>query len=371
MTKAEQFMQRALDLARMGSGYTSPNPMVGAVVVKDGRVVGEGYHQACGQAHAEVNALNQAGEKAVGADLYVTLEPCNHTGKIPPCTQKILESGIAHVIMAMADPNPDVTGGGEAFLVSRGIRVTRGILESEALRLNEAFIKHKMTGKPFVTLKMAATMDGRTGTRSRDSRWISGSESRRIVHRMRHEMDAVLIGSGTVQADNPLLTARCGQSPDGRPPKNPIRIVLDSRLSIPDTAHVLAGSSNLSSETFIVTGSGHHQEQKNRLIRPGVRIVESETNSDGIDLAKLMPKLGAMGVGSILIEGGSRVAGSALRSGIVDKIVFFFAPKLTGGDDGIPICSGPGPEFMSECIPLKHLNVEKSGEDVMITGYTG
>jgi len=364
----ETLMKRALALARLGAGYTSPNPMVGAVAVNNGIIVGEGYHQAYGDHHAEVNALNQAGEKAVGGTLYVTLEPCNHTGRTPPCTQKILDSGISQVIMAMSDPNPDVAGGGAAYLISRGVAVINGVCETEARELNEAFITHKITGRPFVTLKVAATLDGRIATRTRDARWVSGPESRHRVHELRHEVDAILVGSGTVHADDPELTARIPSSPDGRSAKDPVRIILDTRLSISDSARVL--HLNSSAETLIVVGKGIFNSRRPPVEKPGVRFLEAETADNRIDLPGLMQQLGAMGIGSVLIEGGSQVAGSALRAGIVDKIIFFYAPKLTGGDDGVPICAGKGPERMADCIHLKKLSMDRTGDDIMVIGYT-
>ncbi|MFZ3049156.1 MAG: bifunctional diaminohydroxyphosphoribosylaminopyrimidine deaminase/5-amino-6-(5-phosphoribosylamino)uracil reductase RibD [Desulfatirhabdiaceae bacterium] len=368
MTNHETLMKHALDLARLGSGYTSPNPMVGAVVVNNEIIVGEGYHQAYGQSHAEVNALNQAGEKALGGTLYVTLEPCNHKGRTPPCTHTILDAGISRVIMAMPDPNPQVAGGGADYLLSRGLTVTSGVCETEARQLNEAFITYKTTGKPFVILKVAATLDGRIATRTRDARWVSGPESRQKVHELRHEFDAILVGAGTIHADNPELTARIPSSPDGRPARDPVRVILDTRLSIADSARILHLDS--SAETLIVVGKQIPVRRRHQIEKPGVRIIEAETVDDRIDLSRLMPQLGAMGIGSVLIEGGSQVAGSALRAGIVDKVVFFYAPKLTGGDDGVPICKGKGAEMMADCIPLKNLSVERTGDDIMVIGYT-
>ena len=250
------FMRMALNLAREGWGYTSPNPMVGAVVVREGMVVGKGFHQMVGGPHAEVHALEEAGESAEGATLYVTLEPCNHLGRTPPCTRRVIESGIRRVVVAMEDPNPDVQGGGNAFLRARGIKVDVGILEDEARKLNEIFITYVTTRQPFVILKCAATLDGRIATRTGDSKWVSGEKSREFVHYLRHGLDGILVGSGTVLADDPSLTTRR----EGRKGVDPIRIILDTRLSIPENARIL----NLDSEaeTILVTGETVSEKRK-------------------------------------------------------------------------------------------------------------
>ncbi len=362
------YMQMALDLAAKGAGYTSPNPMVGAVVVdSDGRIIGKGYHRSVGGPHAEVHAIDDAGPAARGATLFVTLEPCNHFGRTPPCTQKILEAGIAHVVVAMTDPNPRVEGGGNSFLASRGVQITTGVCEEQAKRLNESFIKFITTRRPFVVLKCAATLDGRLATRTGDSRWITGETSRTYVHSLRHEYDAILVGGGTVKADNPRLTTRIPASPDGRKPKDPLRIILDTRLTLPDTAGVLCSESE--AETLIVTGP-IDSRRKNTLTRqPNVRILESPLKDGRIDLNALMGILGNMGVISLFIEGGSRVIAGALAAGIVDKVLFFFAPKISGGDDGVPICQGPGPEFMKDCIPVNSMSVRHFDPDILIEGY--
>lgn len=368
MKTPDAYMQIALELAAKGAGYTSPNPMVGAVVVdSDGRVVGQGYHQSVGGPHAEVHAINDAGLAARGATLFVTLEPCNHVGRTPPCTQKILDAGIAHVVVAMQDPNPVVKGGGNKHLTSRGVRVTTGVCEDQARRLNESFIKYITTRRPFVTLKCAATLDGRLATRTGDSRWVTGEASRAFVHSLRHDYDAILVGVETVKIDNPRLTTRIPASPDGRKSKDPIRIILDTRLTIPDDSNVLHHESD--AETIIVTGP-IDMERRNVLTRnQKVRILESPLQNGLIDLNALMDSLGLMGVTSLLIEGGSRVIAASLAAGIVDKVLFFYAPKILGGDDGVPICKGPGPEFMMDCIPVTAVSVRQFDNDILIEGY--
>lgn len=357
------FMKMALDLAKLGRGYTSPNPMVGALVVKDGKVVGKGYHRALGEAHAEVNAIEDAGPQAIGAILYVTLEPCNHSGRTAPCTQKILKAGIKRVVAAMKDPNPDVKGGGLDYLKKQGIRVTSGICEGQAAKLNEAFIKYVQTHCPFVIVKCAATLDGRIATKTGDSKWVSGKESRVFVHQLRHEIDAIMIGVDTVKIDDPRLTTRLND----RKGKDPQRIILDTHLSIPEEAKVLRLDSD--SDTVIVTGPSVQERKKAAIEKSGVRFYQSPLKDGMIDLDFLMKHLGKSGITSLMIEGGSHVIESSLRFGIVDKIMLFFAPKILGGDNGIPICSGPGPTEMRECIQLKDISVLRFGDDVMIEGY--
>jgi diaminohydroxyphosphoribosylaminopyrimidine deaminase/5-amino-6-(5-phosphoribosylamino)uracil reductase len=358
----EHFMRMALNLAIKGQGYTTPNPMVGAVIVKDGQVVGRGYHRAVGQAHAEVNAIDDAGKKAKGAWLYVNLEPCNHHGRTPPCTRKILDAGIRRVIVAMADPHTKA-GGGAAFLRQHGVDVQVGVCEKQAARLNEAFVKYVSTGRPFVILKCAATLDGRIATRTGDSKWITGEKARRYVHRLRHAVDAIMVGIGTVQADNPSLTTRLG------PKKgvDPIRIVLDTHLSISPDAGILALNSD--ADTILIAGKQAAKAKRKHFQQKRVRIIQQPVKNGQIDLKSLMERLGAEGITSLLIEGGSRVLASALSSGIVDKALFFYAPKILGGDDGIPICRGPGPALMKDSIELKQIRVQRFAEDVMIEGY--
>lgn len=363
----QYFIRKALDLAKKGRGFTSPNPMVGAVVVKDGRIVGEGYHHAAGLPHAEVNALDDAGQAAEGATLYVTLEPCNHTGRTPPCTEKIIRSGIREVVSAMDDPNPSVAGGGHQYLESHGIRVRKGVCESEAARLNEAFIKHSCTGRPFVIVKCAATLDGRIATRTGDARWVTGGASRLHVHRLRHAVDGIMVGINTVRADDPSLTTRLPVKvqPD---PKDPVRIILDTRLSISSNAGILRLDSKAS--TLIICADVVSAKKKAAVERPGVRVLAVATAKDGrIDLALLMTRLGEENITSLLIEGGSRVIASAFAAGIVDKAMFFYAPKILGGDDGIPICAGPGPDSMADCIFLTDIQTRRFDDDILVEGY--
>jgi len=355
-------MKMALELAEQGRGWTSPNPMVGAVIVKDGKVVGKGFHQAAGGPHAEIHALNDAGGKAKGATLYVSLEPCNHTGRTPPCTEAILESGIKRVVAGMRDPDPRVTGGGLGFLESQGVEVSVGVCEDACRRINEAFIKHATTSRPFVILKCAATLDGWIATRSGDSKWITNPLSRQFVHEIRHAVDAIMVGIGTVLKDDPQLTTRL----EGRETKDPLRIVLDTNLSIPEKARMLHLSSD--SGILIVCGDSAPSEKRKRLEEFGIRFLTLDDQEGQIDLAALVQELGKIGITSLLIEGGSRINGSALRAGIVDKVYMFYAPKICGGE-GIPICTGPGVELMEQSINLEDITVHRFEDDVMIEGY--
>ena len=357
------FMETALELAARGAGHTSPNPMVGAVVVKNGEIVGRGWHQKAGGPHAEVHAIDEAGERARGAALFVTLEPCNHVGRTPPCTQKILSAGIAHVVMAMADPNPDVEGGGADFLIRNGVTVETGVCEDQARRLNEIFIKYIRTKRPFVVLKCAATLDGRIATRTGDSKWVTGPASRNYVHELRHRVDAIMVGINTVTTDNPRLTARL----EGKEGVDPVRIILDTNLSIPEEANVLRIAS--AADTIIVTGNAAPSHKRERMEASGAKILVADLKDGRIDLDALMNRLGQMGITSLLIEGGATVAASALKAGIVDKVCFFYAPKILGGDDGVPMCRGAGPELMRHAIPVTDITVRQFDGDVMIEGY--
>lgn len=359
-----EYMQQALSLARRAKGFTSPNPCVGAVVVKDGTIVGNGFHRAAGLPHAEVEALEDAGSKAMDATLYVTLEPCHHFGKTPPCTHKIINAGIKKVVIGCMDPNPLVCGGGLRYLKEKGITVVSGVLETESKRLIEDFswyMQHDQ--RPFVLLKCAATLDGRIATSTGDSKWITNEKSRRHVHRIRHEVDAILVGSGTLHADNPSLTSRI----KGVQTKDPLRIVLDTHLTIREDAVLITQHSN--AKTIIVTGPGVSEEKKNRLGEKGVEFIEIPLKDSRLDLNELMIKLGQMSILSLLIEGGSRVAGSALKEGIVNKVLFFLAPKILGGSDGIPIFKGKGPLWIKDAFNLKDVTFTQFDDDILIEGY--
>ncbi len=360
----QDYMKQAIALARQAKGFTSPNPCVGAVVVKNGEVVGRGYHKAAGLPHAEVEAIDDAGENANGADIYVTLEPCNHFGKTPPCTHKIINAGIKRVKVGCKDPNPFVAGNGIQYLIENGISVDSGILEDETKVLIEDFIWSIQNDKhPFVILKCASTLDGQIATSTGDSKWITNEKSRRFGHQIRHEVDAILIGSGTLHADDPSLTARL----NGQKTKDPIRIILDTHLSIEKEAKILNQESD--AKTIIVTGPNVPETRKAQIRKKNVILMEVGLNEQGLDLNELMIKLGQLSILSLLIEGGGKVSGSALRAGIVNKMLFFLAPKFLGSNDGTSVFNGLGPTLMKDAFELKKMDITRFDDDLLISGY--
>ena len=355
----EKMMKRAIVLARRGLGRTAPNPAVGCVIVKDGAIVGEGWHKKAGTPHAEVHALRLAGEKAHGADVYVTLEPCAHFGKTPPCADALKAAKVARVFVGMVDPNPKVCGKGVLLLRSAGIEVVSPFLEGRCRMLNEPFIKHVSTGLPFVVLKSAMTLDGKIATVSRDSKWITGDKSRLYVHKLRAMLDAIMVGVGTVVSDDPLLTSR---TLGGR---DPLRVVLDSSLRIPLQAQVLH---NYSPARTIVATISDDEAKIARLTGLGAAVLRCREKDARVDLHDLLLKLGGLGVQSLLLEGGGELAGDALRSGLIDKCMFFYAPKLVGGE-GLGPFAGKGPEFMADSFALKNITIKKVGDDILVQGY--
>ena len=367
------FMEIALQLAVKGRGFVSPNPMVGAVVVKDGTIIGKGWHRAYGENHAEVDAIDNAGSKAKGATLYVTLEPCNHFGKTPPCTQKIIDSNIVKVVMAMKDPNTNVAGGGMRYLQDHNIQVISGVCEDKAVKINEFFIKYIITKRPFVTVKCASTFDGMIATKTGNSKWITGAASRRYVHLMRHEYDAILVGIDTVKQDDPSLTVRLGKNTSldrslDTPFIDPIRIVLDTKLSISKDAKLLNLDSN-ARMVIIVTQKNISLEKRLSLEKKGITIIETKLKDNKIDFDKLLDTLGKMGITSLMIEGGSHIIASAFSANIVDKVSFFYAPKILGGSDGISICGGNGPKLIADSINIGNVTVKRFDNDILVEGY--
>ena len=350
----------ACRLARKAAGRTSPNPMVGAVLVRRGEIVGSGYHKIAGGDHAEIIALKQAGAKAKGATLYITLEPCSHHGRTPPCAEALVGSGIKAVVAGMSDPNPLVAGRGFKILRRAGIEVHTGVCESECRDLLEAFSKFITRRVPFVTLKLAATLDGKIAAAGGDSKWISGAESRRLVHRWRNEMDAVLVGAATVRADDPQLTCR---SAGGR---DPYRVVLDRRLRIPLASQLLRQKNR--SKTIIATTANAPAAKVRAIEALGAQVWRLPARDGRVAWQPLLKKLAAHGIVSVLIEGGAAVAASALKQKIVDKIAFFYAPKIVGGD-GRAMIDGLAIDQMARAIELKRLDARKSGNDLLITGY--
>jgi diaminohydroxyphosphoribosylaminopyrimidine deaminase/5-amino-6-(5-phosphoribosylamino)uracil reductase len=356
----EKWMRRALRLAEKGRGRTSPNPMVGAVLVKNGKVVGEGYHAKAGEDHAEIIALRRAGEKARGAILYLNLEPCIHYGKTPPCAPAVIKAKVKRVVIGMKDPNPLVRGRGFESLKRAGLNVDMGIMEKECRRLNEAFCKYIVKKEPFVILKVAATLDGRIATRKGDSKWISGEASRHFVHRLRDQVDGVVVGIGTVLKDDPQLTTRIKKGRD------PYRIILDSQLKIPEEAQVL-GKPSL--KTIIATTELAARDKVEKLEKKGVQILILNSKQGRVDLKNCLSKLGELGITSLLLEGGSQVNGSFLDEGLIDKVLFFLSPKLIGDREALGIFGGSGKETLKEAISLSDLRVKRIGQDILVEGY--
>ncbi|EGO63261.1 bifunctional diaminohydroxyphosphoribosylaminopyrimidine deaminase/5-amino-6-(5-phosphoribosylamino)uracil reductase RibD [Acetonema longum] len=357
----QQFMQMALDLAKQGLGRTSPNPMVGAVVAQDGKAVGQGWHQRAGTPHAEVHALQAAGDQANGATLYVTLEPCCHHGKTPPCTDAVIKAGIRRVVVAMTDPNPCVGGGGIARLKAAGVEVVSGILAQEAARLNEVFIKWISTGLPFAILKTAMTLDGKIATVSGRSKWITGDAARQRVHMLRDRCDAILAGIGTVLADDPSLTTRLPQGG-----KNPIRIILDSQARIPLDANVIT---DVLAPTIIVVGPHAPAEKLTALRSKGVEILAVRCRDGGLDLRELFQTLGSRNITSVLVEGGAAVNAGLIRENLIDKVYWFIAPKFFGGISAPGPVGGEGIAAVDQAVALEDIAVEAIDQDLMITGY--
>lgn len=350
----------ACRLARKAAGRTSPNPQVGAVIVRRGRIVGSGYHRFAGGDHAEIVALKRAGPRARGASLYITLEPCSHQGRTPPCAGALIRAGVREVICGVEDPNPLVAGRGFRQLRRAGIKVRVGVLEAECRALIEAFAKFITRRMPFVTLKLAATLDGRIAAAGGDARWISGEQSRATVHRLRNEVDAVLVGCGTVKADDPQLTCRIEGG------RNPWRIVLDSGLKISLSAKVLRLADP---RKTIIAASARAAPAKTRALEAlGVQVWRLPVKDDRVAWRPLLKTLARHGIVSLLIEGGGVTAASALKEKIVDKVLFFYAPKILGGD-ALPMVENLGFRRVKQAIVVKNFRVSRSGDDLMVTGY--
>lgn len=365
MQKKEEYMRRALELARKGEGHTSPNPMVGCVVVKDGRIISEGYHEKYGEFHAERNALTRCTEDTAGADLYVTLEPCCHQGKTPPCTDIIIEKKIARVFVGSMDSNPLVAGKGVQILRDHGIYVETGILDAECRKLNEVFYHYIATKTPFVVMKYAMTLDGKIACATGDSKWVTGEIARTQVHRMRGRYRGIMVGIGTVLADDPMLNCRVEGGVD------PVRIICDSNLHIPTESQIVKTASDI--ETIVACSqealeSERKQEKIRRLKEAGIQIIGTE-GAHGVNLVELMKKLGGQNIDSILLEGGGTLNASALEDGIVNKVYAYIAGKLIGGMDARSPVEGMGIDRMVDAITLQNVEIEKLGDDFCIVGY--
>jgi diaminohydroxyphosphoribosylaminopyrimidine deaminase/5-amino-6-(5-phosphoribosylamino)uracil reductase len=359
--ESHKFMSRALSLARRGLGRTSPNPMVGAVVVKDGKIIGEGFHRATGEPHAEVEAIRAAGEETHGAELFVTLEPCNHYGRTPPCTQAIMAAGVKRVYYGIDDPNPSVIGGGAEFLRKAGIEVVGQVLENRCRALNEVYLTNVTLRRPFVYLKLAMSLDGRIATRTGHSRWITSEQSRLKAHRLRDRVSAIMVGIETVIVDNPSLTTRL----KGRQGRDPIRIVADSNLRTPIEANIFNQTSQAG--VIIATRSNPPSRLKARLEKKGAKVIQT-TGPDRVDLKDLLTNLYKMGITSLLIEGGAGLAWGALEARIVDRCMFFYAPIIIGGKSAPTGVSGTGINRLEEAPRLVEMRSLKVGPDILVEG---
>ena len=359
LTPDEQFMRMALWLAEKGLGKTSPNPMVGAVIVKNGRIIAKGYHHAFGKDHAEVDALKHAKEDMAGATMYVTLEPCRHFGKTPPCTDAIIRNKIGKVIIGTADPDPRMKGESVKLLKETGIETVVGVLETECRKLNEKYIKHRATGLPWVTMKFAQTLDGRIAAADGSSRWVASPGSLKIAHKLRAEHDAILAGINNVLIDNPELTLRLVKG------RSPTRIILDSRLRIPLDAKVLTNQAI--AKTIIATTPAAPADKRAALDKMGIEILAAPADADGhVDIKKLLKILGERDISSVLVEGGGEVYTSFLRAGLVDKIVGIIAPKILG--KGFDTIRDLGITDINRALKVKFTRVYRSGEDIVVEG---
>lgn len=356
----EKFMRQAIELAKRGEGWTAPNPLVGAVILNKGEVVGAGFHQKAGTPHAEIHALAAAKERAKGGTIYVNLEPCCHYGKTPPCTDALIKAGIKRVVMAMTDPNPKVAGGGIKKLREAGIEVVTGVLEREAQRLNEVFLKQITEKRPFIALKAAVTLDGKIATKVGSSKWITGEDARESAHKLRHRYDSIMVGIGTVLADDPLLNTRI------KGLKNPIKVVIDSNLKTPLDAQVL----NLKNAPVIIfTAKSLEENSKARnLLEKGVEIIACPGVEGKVDLALVLKVLYDKKITSILVEGGAKINGTFFEQKLIDKIYLFMAPKLVGSHLAPGMMGGLGIGEMQDAVKIEDLTVEKIGQDFLFTG---
>jgi len=351
----KKYMDLTIKFAEKGKGLTSPNPLVGCIIVKRGRIVGRGFHKKAGIEHAEVLALNEAGKKAINSTLYVNIEPCSHWGRTPPCTERIVEAGVREVVIGMGDPNPLVDGCRE--LKFRGIKTKIGILEKEAKKLNEAYTKYMKTKRPFVIIKVAMSLDGRIATKTGDSKYITSKEARAYVHQLRTEVDAIMVGLNTVLRDNPELTPRLVKG------KDPMKIVVDSKLKIPKNCNLMKDPTKL----IIAATNNAPKNEIKKLQQKGINVIITKTKKGLVDLQDLAKQLGNHEITSIMIEGGSGLNSSAIKAGIVDKILVFTAPKIIG--NGLGAIGSLGINKIDKAIKLKNPLTRKIGKDLLIEGY--
>ncbi len=361
-------MREALDLAAAGAGWVAPNPQVGAVIVKEDRVIGRGYHTKCGELHAEREALadcERQGNDPAGATLYVTLEPCCHQGKQPPCTDAVIAAGITRVVVGSPDPNPLVAGKGNAALRAAGIQVDEGCLTAECDKLNQAWLYFIQTGLPYVTMKYAMTLDGKINTCTGDSKWITGSEARERVHEDRAKAAAILVGIGTVLADDPLLTARPTHAKNVH---QPARVVLDAQLRCPQESQLALSAYD--SPVYLVCEPDAPASRREALHDLGCKIVTVPAQDGKLDLHEVMRELGRRGMDSVIVEGGASVHGSLLATGLVNRVQAYIAPKIIGGKLASSPVEGAGIPIMDMALPLRDVTVEPFGADILVTGHT-
>ncbi len=358
------FMRLALRLARRGEGHVSPNPMVGAVLVRDGRLVATGHHRAVGRDHAEVEALRRVGFRAEGCDLYVNLEPCCHHGRTPPCTEAILKSGVRRVFVATVDPNPRVSGRGIETLRGRGVEVEVGLLEAEARRLNEPFFRWITTGMPFVTLKMAATLDGRIAQRDGRSRWITAEPARRVVHRLRAVSDAVVVGAGTAIADDPLLLPTLVR----RPPRTPVRVVVDEEARLEPGSRLARTARD--APVVVACTQAAPEGRRAALRGPGIEVLVLPHDGGLVALPALMAELGRRSLQNVLVEGGAALAASLLRANLVDRLLLFCAPLVLGDPEAVPLVRDLGRRTLSEAARFTLRSARRVGPDLMVECVT-
>ncbi len=357
----EFYMKKALELAKCGKGRVNPNPMVGAVIVKNNKIIGQGYHMKYGQNHAEINALLSLNENPKGATMYVTLEPCSHFGKTPPCVDKIIESKISKVVIASTDPNPLVKGRGVEKLRQAGIKVVTGVLDKENRKLNEVFMKYIIKKEPFVVMKVAMSLDGKIATKTGDSKWISCEESRKNVHKLRDEVMGILVGVNTVIKDDPMLTCRLENG------KNPIRILVDTHLKTPISSKVVTTVDV--ARTIIVTTQKANKDDLNKFKDKGVEIVIANVRDNKVDLKDMLSKLGKLNIDSILLEGGATLNYSFIKDNLVDKIQVYVAMKLIGGKNAKTPIEGEGISNINDSLNIKNMTYKLVGEDILIEGY--
>jgi diaminohydroxyphosphoribosylaminopyrimidine deaminase/5-amino-6-(5-phosphoribosylamino)uracil reductase len=358
------FMECALSLARLAMGYTSPNPAVGAVVVKDGLAVGMGYTQPAGSEHAEVMALRHAGDRARRATMYVTLEPCSHYGRTPPCTQAIIDAGISEVNVALLDPNPLVCGRGVDKLNEEGIKTHTGMCQQEAYEINEAYIKHITTGLPFVVAKFAMSLDGKIATKTGDSKWITKEEARNYAHALRHTVDAIMVGVNTVIADDPHLTAKCCGGRGGIGKMQPLRLVVDSTGKVPLNAHIFEPPG----EVLLAVAAPFDSVKKRKFVKAGAEVLELPASGGLVDVAELLKLLGRREIVTVLVEGGGKLLGSLFDHHLVDKVLAFISPIIIGGCEAVSV-GGNGVDNIAKALRLSQVDVKIFGDDILVSGY--